>query len=342
MFTLLGKLTRRLRNIVNYATEDDLQLCFRHILEREPDEEGWASWSRSIKGGRLGLRDLWKSFIDSAEAKALQFKKAPVSCGRFCCVKACGFRIYVDSGDCLIGALIAATGSHEPQVTTFLQGLLRPRATFLDLGANIGFFSLLAASRVGPEGRVIAFEPRPDNVALFTLSIRENGFQNIDLHPLAVAESEQMFMGYLAVDSSLSHVVEEARPITRPVSAYRVQAVALDSFLTDLPRLDFIKMDIDGNELRALRGMREILRRHQPVIVFEFAPALLADVGGIEPAELLQELIAQDYDLFILGESRKGIQDVAGVLEAFSSCGSSHLDLVAYPKGCKACQGDLL
>src|SRR5262249_6754035 len=83
---------------------------------------------------------------------------------RYRCVSVGGFRLYVDVKDPLIGACFAAGAPYERHLTAALRAALRPGDTFLDLGANMGYYTMLAASRVGPGGRVIAFEPRHDNV----------------------------------------------------------------------------------------------------------------------------------------------------------------------------------
>ncbi|MGE3803799.1 MAG: FkbM family methyltransferase [Gemmataceae bacterium] len=316
------------------ATEKDLYDCYRLLLRREPDDAGWAHWTNWLRQPRP-LRDLWQGFVDSTELRNLDGQSSQLGkkAGRYQCVDTGDYRIYVDVRDQLVGAAIVS-GAFEPHVTHYLRGLLRPRATFLDLGANVGYFSLLAASLVGPHGKVIAFEPRPDNVALLTLSLRENGFGNVDVHPLAAAEAALSFKVYPDATSSLSHVVEADREVDHPLPAHVVRAVALDEFLSDLPRLDVVKADVDGNEFRAFRGLRRLIQRHRPVIVFEFAPALLADVGQIVPEALLEEVMGHGYDVFVLtqGNDREGgPRTVEQILTAHARSKSTHLDLVAYP-----------
>lgn len=306
-------------------------------MRRQPDEDGLAHWTERIYAQRLGLRELWNGFIDSNECQDLSrsLSASGVAAGeRFWCMNADGFRIYLDRRDSLVSAGIAARG-YEPHVTATLRLLLNPGAVFLDLGANVGYFTLLAASLVGAQGRVLAFEPRPDNVALLTLSLHENRFANVTVHPLAVAENEQEFKVYPSETSSLSHVVEAGRAVATPQWSYTVRAVALDAYLADLPRLDVIKVDIDGNEIRAFRGMRELIRKHQPAIVFEFAPPLLAEISQETPEILLEEVMGHGYDIFVLGQGKdyqRGPQDIPGILNAYARSNSTHVDLVAYPK----------
>lgn len=250
---------------------------------------------------------------------------------RYRCVSAGGFRLYVDMRDAMIGSSIASGAPYEAHLAAVLRKALRPGDTFLDLGANIGYFTMLAASLVGPSGRVIAFEPRHDNVALLRLSARENGFGCVEVHPLAAAEREQAFKYYPHPDNSLSHVVEEAR--LGSGTSHAVRAVALDEALAGLPRLDVVKMDIDGNEPRALAGMRGLLTRHHPLLFFELAPSCLEQVSRADPEALLEEIRRLGYELRTLGLDGYASppQTAQEVLAAYRRSGSTHIDLVAYP-----------
>ena len=98
------------------------------------------------------------------------------------------FKMYVRRNDFYVGAVIANTKSYEPYVAAEIERLLKPADVFVDLGANIGYFTLLAATLIGPEGQVHAFEPNRDNCELVKRSIEANGFANIRLYPTAVAE----------------------------------------------------------------------------------------------------------------------------------------------------------
>ena len=99
-----------------------------------------------------------------------------------------GFRIHVDPTDYAVGHTLARTGSYEPDVSATLRSVLGQGATFVDIGANIGWFSLLGASLVGAAGRVVAIEPNPRNVALLRQSAKDNGFDNIEVIAVALSE----------------------------------------------------------------------------------------------------------------------------------------------------------
>src|SRR5258707_7107448 len=98
------------------------------------------------------------------------------------------FRMFVRLDDWLIGARILVRRSYEKYVADVMRPLVKPGTVLLDLGANLGYFTLLGASRVGGQGQVIAFEPNPANCALIRASVARNGFQNVVLYRKTVAE----------------------------------------------------------------------------------------------------------------------------------------------------------
>ena len=249
---------------------------------------------------------------------------------RIQCVRSHGFRIYVDRRDRLVGNNIAK-GVYEPHVTAAIRRVLRPGDTFVDLGANVGYFSLMAATLVGRMGHVIGFEARPDNVALAKRSVRKNGFENVTIHSLAVAEKEKVLKMAAPEHTSLSVVVDASRADCQD-GFVEIRAVAVDDMLGGLADVDVVKMDIDGGELQAVQGMRETLRRCRPILFFEFSPFTLEAYGQIKPEELITEIQSLGYQIFALTWESTPIP-LAGYaeVEAFRELlggGKMHVDLV--------------
>ena len=94
----------------------------------------------------------------------------------------------LDRADISASLPIHHGGQWYPHLTRFYQGHLKPGMTFIDVGANIGFFTILASRLVGPEGRVIAFEPNSENCRLILLSLERNGINNVELYPLGLSD----------------------------------------------------------------------------------------------------------------------------------------------------------
>jgi FkbM family methyltransferase len=243
------------------------------------------------------------------------------------------FKIYVRLDDWAVGARIAIKRVYEKHVTEVMRTYLEPGWVVLDIGANIGYYTLLAASRVGPTGKIISFEPSADNCTLLQMSVQENGFGNVVLHTKAVADINGV-VGYEGgrFDDSNGGINRD----NPTACSTQVHAVALDTFLGSEPRIDLIKMDIEGAEGFALKGMAKLLEHHHPVLFTEFSPNALQGVSGISPEDYLKELRRLGYELYVLhrgkGQDRLPQSDQE-ITRCYAECKSDHLDLVAIPSG---------
>jgi FkbM family methyltransferase len=162
--------------------------------------------------------------------------------------------------------------SWEPHLTRFFENELRPRDTFIDVGANVGYFTVLAAARVQ---RVVAFEPAVRAHRYCTANIALNGLTNVELLPCGLWEKDASL--------PLSGERDGINSVVGDVDGWShetIRVVALDSLVRSgelaLSRLDFVKLDIEGAELEALAGMRETLARFRPTIVMEVNRPMLA------------------------------------------------------------------
>ena len=255
--------------------------------------------------------------------KRLIFIQRPV------CLKLPDFRMYVRLDDWAVGARIAVKRSYEPHVTNVLRPLLKPGIIFGDIGANIGYYALFAAAHIGSSGKVIAFEPSSRNCDLLRMSLHANHYTNVYIHPYAVADAEGI-VGF-GMDDSNGRISRD----DPAAAAYQVRAITLDAFLKDEPQIDVIKMDIEGAEGRALDGMRDLLRRHRPILLTEFSPRGLLIASGIAPEAYLDRLRDLEYQLTVIphvGSLSSTPQSNEQIMEYFTrSNGADHLDLIARP-----------
>ena len=207
-------------------------------------------------------------------------------------IAAAGYRMYARASDTQIGANVIAGVLHDANVGSALRGLLRPGATFLDIGANIGVFTTLAASLVGDGGQVIAVEPIVRNVELIERACRANGFDQVQL--IRAAASDREGIVELRTDASTSNSATPAASGERlragSATTVRVPAVVLDDALGNLDRLDVVKIDVSGMEPRALRGMQRTLERFQPALIAEFHPWAIERASGESPRDFLEWL----------------------------------------------------
>ena len=167
--------------------------------------------------------------------------------------------------------------------------------TFVDVGANVGYFTLTAATKVGQSGRVIAVECNPQNCELIYMSLHRNGFEQVMVYPFAVGDTQKLMS--LSWGFSNGFVTELAED---DEDAFIVPAVTLDSLLQNEHRVDVIKMDIEGSEAKAWQGMRETIAKHHPVLLMEFFPALLERVSAVQGDDFLGQVFACGYSAGVL------------------------------------------
>lgn len=161
-------------------------------------------------------------------------------------------------------------GTLEVSVQEALRRTLAPGAVFYDVGANIGFFSLLAARLVGRTGRVIAFEPVPESAESITAASSLNGFGWVGVEQVALGA--QAGQGELCVveDASWSRLMSYGQHALT-TQKLPVVVAKLDDLITSnhVPVPDVIKIDVEGAELEVLDGMSQLIEVHQPIIICE-------------------------------------------------------------------------
>lgn len=181
-------------------------------------------------------------------------------------------------------------GTWEPEVTRLFESLLQPGMVVVDLGAHIGYFTLLAARKVGSTGKVYAFEPAPSNYALLVRNIALNGYDNIVPVQKAVSNQPGTATFYIHPNQVGHSFYPET--LGRSKTAITVETTTLDQFLAEQgwPPVQMVKMDIEGAEPAALAGMTEVLTRCKDLwLIFEYIPRILLRAGE-DPRQLLEKV----------------------------------------------------
>lgn len=189
--------------------------------------------------------------------------------------------------------LARALGDYEVVKHRAIAAWLRPGQTMLDVGANKGDFTLLAARIVGPAGYVLAFEPEPDNCRWLRKSIAINGYTQLALVEAALSDENGETRLYLGGKSGW-HSLEPGQSPERPSVA--VRQCRLDDYL-DAHHIDrrihLMKIDVEGAELRVLRGAERTLRRKDVCLVMDLHPHL-----GVDPSEVVEFLRSLDFEIY--------------------------------------------
>lgn len=209
------------------------------------------------------------------------------------------FKIVVDTVDAAVSGTIIADKSWEPHTTAIMKQYLRPGMTMLDIGANTGWFTMLAAGIVGSEGRVIAVEPWSENCRLILLSIAENSFTNIELWPFALdrARGWAHFMTYVGSNAGF---VPESMSAIRDGMGSIVPTFSLDETFPLDATIDFMKIDVEGAEYRILQGAEKTLERCRPVIISEFSLWMPRQLGIQHPEKYLSWFTERDWTLHVI------------------------------------------
>jgi FkbM family methyltransferase len=210
-------------------------------------------------------------------------------------------------------------GCFEPNETYFVGKFLRPGMVFIDVGANEGLYSLLAARRVGPAGRVIAVEPSHRELARLRRNIALNDLRNIEVLPVALLDGPSEVSLRIAdpEHAGQNTVGSVVYPGVSVVDEIEVMASTLDSvmYTQGLEKIDLIKVDAEGAEVEILAGGTDMLSRHRPVLLLEMQESSL-QARGTSTATLLGKLRALDYEVFdfdeTTGELRRAETPVGG------------------------------
>jgi FkbM family methyltransferase len=214
--------------------------------------------------------------------------------------------LWFDADDTRLTPWVRSQGVWEADLMKLLQATLRPGGVFVDVGANVGFHTVLAAQLVGPTGRVVAVEPAPWTLELLRANVWRSG---VGVTVLPVAASDAPGRARLEVDPghrSGARVVDEG--------GVEVEAARLDDLLPNLA-VDVLKVDVEGAEPLVLRGARALLNRSQGLIaVVEFRDE--RHLSGESPPEVLGFYESLGFELCLLRRNG-GLNpaDAAAVLE---------------------------
>lgn len=220
----------------------------------------------------------------------------------------------------------------EHEETEFILHMLQRNMIFIDIGANIGYYSVLASDKVKPHGKIYAFEPDLTNFKLLTKNVEINGCKNIIAKNKAVADSTKkikLFLSNVFYGDHRTYQPNDDEVWNRgnKRTYISVDAISLDNYFSaNTTRVDLIKMDIQGAEYSAIQGMRGILLKNPNIIlVIEFWPHGLKQ-AGVKPELLLRELDEFGFKSYALVENKLQKIDQEEIFKRVP--GITHINLV--------------
>lgn len=206
--------------------------------------------------------------------------------------------VCLDPKDGMITRMILDRGCYEPETSAMVREILKPGDTFIDVGANIGWFTVMASRRVGRQGRVIAFEPAPESFDYLRRNVQLNGCRNTILEQKALSNQRGKLELHLHETNKGGHSILASTE--RPHSV-EVDALSLDEYLEGVGgKLTLVKIDTEGAEGIILHGMQKTLRS-QPrmAIIMEYQPTSILRTG-VNPTAMLCDLLGMGYEIHVI------------------------------------------
>jgi FkbM family methyltransferase len=289
-------------------TREHVVWAYRLLLDREPESE-------DVIGPKLAgshdTRELRRHLMTSAEFQEKNRDYAHTNDTTVVIKEldgAGGARLFVDLADHLIGLGIVR-GRYEEDEIAFVRRSLAPGDNAIDVGAHVGLFTMHMAERVGPGGRVYAFEPFPANAGLLKRSIAENRYDDrIVFRQAAVGAASgtaTLTFPRETLNTGGAYLLREGSIPAGGNLRQDVPLVALDR--VDIRRpVRLIKMDVEGAEPLVLQGARELIAADRPLILSEVHPAQLDRTAGLTPAAYVRLIDSIGYRAHRLEHGKVG------------------------------------
>lgn len=206
---------------------------------------------------------------------------------------------------------------HEKATTELFKKIVKEGDVVVDLGANIGYFTLLAAKLVGPEGKVYAFEPEPKNYYYLQKNIKLNNYNYVLAFQKAVSDRNGKTKLYICDYDTGHHTINKFNGIenyskgrTTKEKSIEIETITLDDFLKGkVNQVDVIKMDVEGAEALALAGMDNILKKNKGIKMFvEFFPLLIENMGNSSREFVRKILEDYKFSIYIISDDYNALK----------------------------------
>ena len=190
-------------------------------------------------------------------------------------------------------------GYYEKELGDLVKKILKPGDVFLDIGANIGYFSLLAAKHE-PTAKIISFEPVSSVFKILEENISRNAAKNVKAVNAGVGETNGEREIYLSGEDNIG-MSSFQKPENYSGKTEKVKVFTIDEWFRSpgLPKVDLIKLDVEGSELAAVKGMHETLQNFKPAIIVEINPETLLQFG-LKPAAIFSYFDQLNFSAFLI------------------------------------------
>ncbi|MBP9694906.1 MAG: FkbM family methyltransferase [Candidatus Magasanikbacteria bacterium] len=237
-----------------------------------------------------------------------------------------GIRLSIDLADDIIATKLLQYGYWEKGLTILVKKLIKPGMTVIDVGAHVGYYSTLFSSLVGSSGRVIAFEPEPYNLSLLKKNMTANHCEQCLIEPVALSDANGTVTLYLDSVNRGAHSMINYGLSKQGVA---IKAIRLDEYIQSKRQsIDFIKMDIEGNESFALSGAIETIRSSPNlVMVLEFCPTFLRR-SSQDPEAFLVKIASYGFFISVIDHDSGALKTFANNADIIQACGTGLVNLL--------------
>ena len=278
---------------------DVVRWAYRMILGREPENDRALDYHTKL----ADWKDLRARFLASEEFRR-EIALIDLSSFWVKCDIAPALSMWVDLADRFVSRQ-CLRGDFEPAETAFVLNHALPGGHFIDVGANVGWFSLLFAQKAGPTSRVACFEPNGKIFSYLKRSVDEAGY-SAQVACFETALGSMSGEGFLSIDAGSGNPgngIVAHDPV--PGRSCQVVPIApLDSF--NIQSASVIKLDVEGGEFEVVNGALETIRRCRPVILSELYPELLEMVSRVTPRIFIERLQDLGYQTVLVDNERGG------------------------------------
>ena len=240
----------------NEIVMEQITKMYKKYLLRDPDRDGLLHWINQINNNQTSFDELEKQIKDSPEFHlAQQFKQGFTNTSE-------GFDLWIHPNDQILSRSIVYDKIWEPETTKLIKKIIHEGDVGIDLGANIGYFTILMANLVGTSGKIFSFEPAPQNFEILQKNIKQNHLENVISEQSAIGDIDGKIKLYLSNTNAGWHKVFPTQFVDYEVSDINidVKICSLDKEFID-KKIDFIKMDVEGYEWNAIQGGKKYLKK---------------------------------------------------------------------------------
>ena len=209
-----------------------------------------------------------------------------------------GHKIFLDKEDCM---QLSIRQSYDPVETELVKKEIKEGSTVIDIGANMGYYTLLFAKLVGKKGKVYSFEPEPNNFALLKKNISINNYHNVNIQQKAVSNTNEKINLY-QLNKTTGYTIAPYRFGDKKI---QVKSIRLDDNINE--KIDFVKIDVEGAEHHVLSGMKNILRNQKIKLLLEFKTKYLQE-HGTTPDDFFNFLEAEKFKIFYINKKTNSFE----------------------------------